>query len=160
MNHRYFPFFVDITGKKVLQVGAGNIALRRIESLLRFGADVTVTASEIRMEFLQLQQRYGRKRLELIRSPFMHGMTRGYELVLTATGDTQADREVWEECKKHRIWVNVASDQALCDFRFPALIEQEGIVAGVNSCDNDHGKVREVSAKIREALGTVDYNLN
>ena len=112
------------------------------------------------MEFLQLQQRYGRKRLELIRSPFMHGMTRGYELVLTATGDTQADREVWEECKKHRIWVNVASDQALCDFRFPALIEQEGIVAGVNSCDNDHGKVREVSAKIREALGTVDDNLN
>ena len=39
MDHRYFPFFVDITGKKVLQVGAGNIALRRIESLLRFGAD-------------------------------------------------------------------------------------------------------------------------
>ena len=143
-----------------MQVGAGNIALRRIESLLRFGADVTVAASEIRMEFLQLQQRYGRKRLELIRSPFMHGMTRGYELVLTATGDTQTDREVWEECKKHRIWVNVASDQALCDFRFPALIEQEGIVAGVNSCDNDHGKVREVSAKMREALGTVDYNLN
>ena len=53
MDHRYFPFFVDITGKKVLQVGAGNIALRRIESLLRFGADVTVAASEIRMEFLQ-----------------------------------------------------------------------------------------------------------
>ena len=47
MDHRYFPFFVDITGKKVLQVGAGNIALRRTESLLRFGADVTVTASEI-----------------------------------------------------------------------------------------------------------------
>ena len=62
MDHRYFPFFVDITGKKVLQVGAGNIALRRTESLLRFGADVTVTASEIRMEFLQLQQKYGRKR--------------------------------------------------------------------------------------------------
>ena len=57
MDHRYFPFFVDITGKKVLQVGAGNIALRRTESLLRFGADVTVTASEIRMEFLQLQQK-------------------------------------------------------------------------------------------------------
>ena len=144
MDHRYFPFFVDITGKKVLQVGAGNIALRRTESLLRFGADVTVTASEIRMEFLQLQQKYGRKRLELIRSPFMHGMTRGYELV--------------EECKKHHIWVNVASDQALCDFRFPALVEEDDIVAGINSCNNDHGKVREVSAKIREILGTVDYN--
>ena len=68
MDHRYFPFFVDITGKKVLQVGAGNIALRRTESLLRFGADVTVTASEIRMEFLQLQQKYGRKRLEIGRA--------------------------------------------------------------------------------------------
>ena len=98
MDHRYFPFFVDITGKKVLQVGAGNIALRRTESLLRFGADVTVTASEIRMEFLQLQQKYGRKRLELIRSPFMHGMTRGYELVLTATGDKKADLEVYFRC--------------------------------------------------------------
>ena len=73
-------------------------------------------------------------------------------------GDEKADLEVCEECKKHHIWVNVASDEALCDFRFPALVEEDDIVAGINSCNNDHGKVREVSAKIREILGTVDYN--
>ena len=43
----YFPLFVDIRGKDVLVAGGGAVAARRVESLLSFGARVTVVAPEI-----------------------------------------------------------------------------------------------------------------
>ena len=56
MENKYLPFFVNITGKKVLVAGAGTIALRRVSALLRFGAEVTVAAPEMRPEFSVLQR--------------------------------------------------------------------------------------------------------
>ena len=65
MESRYFPFFIDMTGKKVLVAGAGSIALRRVSALLRFGAVITVVAPQMREEFQKLQQQYGTEHLHL-----------------------------------------------------------------------------------------------
>ena len=82
-----------------------------------------------------------------------------YDLVLTATDSGETDQRIWEACKMHHVWVNVASDQTLCDFRFPALAETEELVVGITSNNGDHRKVRKVSAQIREVLETENYNL-
>lgn len=44
MERPYFPMFVDLTGKNVLVAGGGRIALRRVTTLLRFGAAIRVVA--------------------------------------------------------------------------------------------------------------------
>ena len=87
-------------------------------------------------------------------------MTTGYDIVLAATDSPKTDHSIWEECKKHGIRVSVASDQTLCDFRFPALIEKDNIVVGVTSNDSDHRNVREISARIRETLETENRNID
>ena len=33
-NKRYFPMFIDLSDKKIVVVGGGNIATRRIRTLL------------------------------------------------------------------------------------------------------------------------------
>ena len=43
----YFPMFVDIKKKKCLIVGGGTVALRKVQVLLDFGADVVVVAPEV-----------------------------------------------------------------------------------------------------------------
>ena len=40
MERAYFPLFIDLTRKKILVAGGGAIALRRVRTLLRFGADI------------------------------------------------------------------------------------------------------------------------
>ena len=45
-DYPYFPLFVDLSGKKLLVIGAGHIAKRRIETLLRFAPSVTAAAPE------------------------------------------------------------------------------------------------------------------
>lgn len=159
-EQRYFPLFVDISEYRVLVVGAGIIALRRTSALLRFGTRITVVAPDIRAEFQTLQAQYGEDRIWLEQKNFAPGVTKGYDLVLAATDSPGTDRRVWEECKKHGIRVNVASDQTLCDFRFPALIEKDEIIVGVTSNDGDHRNVRNISARIRETLGAENRNID
>ena len=43
----YFPMFVDIENKKILVIGAGHVAVRRLRTLLAFGADLAVVAKEV-----------------------------------------------------------------------------------------------------------------
>ena len=42
-----FPIFIDIKQKKCLIVGGGKVALRKVETLLRYEAAVYVVAEEI-----------------------------------------------------------------------------------------------------------------
>ena len=43
----YFPMFVQLKKKKCLVIGGGKIALRKIEVLKDFEADITVIAPEM-----------------------------------------------------------------------------------------------------------------
>ena len=43
----YFPIFIDIESVKVLVIGLGNIAARRINVLKNFGAEIFVITKEV-----------------------------------------------------------------------------------------------------------------
>ena len=43
----YFPFYIDIENKKILVVGGGTVALRKVEKLTPFSPDITVVAPKI-----------------------------------------------------------------------------------------------------------------
>ena len=46
----YFPMFVDIEKKKCLIVGGGTVALRKVQVLLDFGADISSIQKSIEMK--------------------------------------------------------------------------------------------------------------
>ena len=48
----YFPVFFDLTGQKVLVVGGGDVALRKISLLERTSALITVVAPDVAPELL------------------------------------------------------------------------------------------------------------
>lgn len=53
MDNSYFPMFVDISHWKILVAGGGVIATRRVKTLLKFQAQITVVAPKVTEE-LQL----------------------------------------------------------------------------------------------------------
>ncbi len=53
----YFPMFVDLTEKRIVVVGAGTIAKRRIRSPAGFTNNLTVIAPEVNRELLTLQEK-------------------------------------------------------------------------------------------------------
>ena len=45
-EYPYFPIFIDLSEKKILVIGAGKIARRRITVLCRFTPNLTVIAPD------------------------------------------------------------------------------------------------------------------
>lgn len=146
----YFPMFFNIEGKKILIVGAGNIALRRVETLLSFGACLTVAAPDQKEQI----SRYGREgKLLLLEQEYTPDMiTPEYFMVIAATSSSQLNREICLEGKNKGILVNNASDKSQCDFYFPAIVRQGEVIAGVCAGGTDHRLVRRVAAGMRSWL--------
>lgn len=146
----YFPMFFNIKGKQILIVGAGTIALRRVETLLSFGACLTVAAPAWK-ESIDGYEADGR--LTLLRKAYSPDLLKKeYFMVIAATNDGQLNQEICREGRKLGILVNNASDKEQCDFYFPAIVKQGDVTAGVCAGGKDHRLVRRVAAGMRNWL--------
>lgn len=150
----YFPMFIDIEGKHILVVGAGKIALRRVQTLLQFRARIKVIAKEIpkeQKEAFHLLVSEGKIVLE--KKAFEESdLTEALFLVLAATNVKKLNHEICMLCRKRKILANTATDRTDCDFYFPAVAVQEELVVGITGDGSDHRKVAETAARIRKVL--------
>lgn len=124
----YFPMFVDLTGKPVLIVGGGAVALRKLQKLMPYGVKPVVAAPQILPEIAALPNVKLRRRAFSPRDLRLRPA-----LVIAATDDEAVNRAVSDLCRKRHIPVNAVDDPALCSFLFPALVRQGNFSAGIST---------------------------
>lgn len=123
----YFPFFVDLRGKKGLIVGGGNVALRKAEKLAPYGARLTVAAPAICAALRALPQ------LTLLERPFEERMLESCFFVIAATDDREENRRIASLCAERGIPVNAVDDREACSFLFPALVQRGELSVGIST---------------------------
>ena len=123
----YFPFFVDIAGKKGLIVGGGTVALRKAEKLLPYGPALTVAAPELLPEFASLPG------LTLLSRPFAPELLEEMYFVIAASDDAPVNRQAAALCRERGILVNVADDREACSFLFPSLVREGPLSVGIST---------------------------
>ena len=162
----YFPIFIEIEKKKCLVVGGGKVALRKVETLLRYDAQVHVVSREICEEIRALLPPENIHEEELLPSPgdtnagellpecscgpewsLQEHFTRA-ALVVAATGSRKVNHRVAQFCRERRIPVNVADAPEECTFFFPAVVKKGDISIGVNT----GGKSPAVSSQVRRDI--------
>ena len=144
--------FINIADKKILVAGGGTIALRRIRTLLKFGADIHVIAPELCEELTQLEEE-GKIKAE--HREYRTGDIRGAQIVLAATDDHEVNRKIWEECRAAGIIVNAADDKELCDFYFPSVVMTDEAVIGINSGGADPSITKMIRRKIEKMFTSI-----
>ena len=148
----YFPLFVDVEQKKIVVVGAGRIARRRIQTLLSFGARILVIAPEA-VEEIQALAEEGRLTWQKTGwSPEEEAALDGSLFVLSAADDQAVNEAVYLACKARGIPVNCSDDRTRCDFYFPGIAQGGGVTAGVTAGGTDHRLAREATERIRRCL--------
>ena len=148
----YFPMFVDLSDKRVLFVGGGKIAVRRIISLYEFAGSITVVSPEAEPEIIKLADA---GYINYIRKRFDETDLDDADIVLVNTGHQGTDIRIAGMCHRRHLPVNAASDMSLCDFYFPGIIRKDSVVVGVTASGEDHRKAAEITGKIREILNNV-----
>ena len=138
-----FPMFFDLHGKKVVVVGGGNIAQRRIGVLLDFGAEVTIIAPETQ-KVPEGARWIGR--------PYETGDLEGAFFAVAATDSREVNHQVGVDAGNLHMPVSVADCLKECTFFFPAICKGENLVAGVVSDGTHHHETARAARAIRETL--------
>ena len=138
-----FPMFVSLEGKKIVVVGGGNIAQRRIGVLLEFGAQVIIVAPEV--------QKVPEGAVWL-QKPYETGDLKGAFFAVTATNNREVNHQVYLDAENMGIPVSVADCLKECTFFFPAICRGDNLIAGVVSDGTDHHKTARAARAIRSTL--------
>ena len=143
---RYFPLFIDLKGRKVLVVGGGEEALRKVRLLLKTEARIELIAAELHPELTDLAIRGN---LAWICRHFSPTHIDGAACVFVAAGH-EINSEVASEAHKRDILVNVVDEADLSSAIVPAIVDRDPLVIAVGT----EGEAPVLAQGIRSTLET------
>lgn len=137
----YFPFFVELKGKRGLIVGGGIVAERKVRKLLPYEPELLVVAPKIDDGIWKLSEEIKEKRKknedtsELILSErdFETTNLEKMDFVIAATSDETLNARIAKLCEERNILVNVVDDKEKCGFLFPSLIREGKLSIGIST---------------------------
>ena len=139
-----YPLDLDLDGRRVVVVGGGRVALRRVRGLLAAGADVTVIAPRVDPELAGLP-------LAVCRREYRGGDLAGAWLVHAATDDPAVNTVVASEAERCRVWCVRADDAALSRAWTPAVTRHGDVTVAVTA-GGDPRRAQRLRAAISSAL--------
>ncbi len=141
----YFPVFFDLAKQKVLVVGAGEVALRKVALLERCGASITVVAPQIHPE---LEHGPPPAQIRLYVREFVPHDLDGMRLVIVATSRRAINRWIAKLSDSRGIPVNVVDDREASRFIVPAIIDRDPVLVAVST----GGTSPVLARRLRERL--------
>jgi len=141
----YYPIFVDLKDKKVVVVGGGNVAQRKIDTLLQCGADVYIISRELSPE---LQKCLEEGKIKLLGRRFSKGYLQDAFLIIASTDDSKLNRRVSSVARDMGILVNVVDLPADSNFIVPSVVKRGDLLIAISTS----GKSPAMAKRIREGL--------
>ncbi len=145
----YLPIFARLDRRPCLVVGGGEVALRKVQLLLRSGARVTVNAPQL-TEGLSELARSGAIRVRP--GVFDPDLISRQFLVIAATDDLQTNTRVYQAANRAGKLVNVVDDPARCSFIMPAIVDRSPLVVAISSGGAAPVLARLVRARLESLL--------
>lgn len=145
-----YPIVLDGTAVIALVVGGGQVAARKVRSLVDAGARVHVVAPVVAEEIEQLATT--RLELRITRASYSRDHLRDATLVIAATDDPTVNAMVAADARAAGRLVNVVNHPELGDFITPAVHRCGDLVIAVSA-----GGVPTAAARIRDSIAqTID----
>ena len=147
MANKFFPVSIDLNNKNVLVIGAGKIALRKIETLLNYNCNINVITKEILEEkFLELEKN---NKIKIFKNQeFEEKFLENIFLVITATDNEILNKEISQLCMSKNILVNNVTSKDDMNVRFMSIYEKDDIQIAISANGNPK-KALEIKNKIK-----------
>ena len=143
------PVFLKLEGRRCLLVGAGNVALEKIGSLLKTGLKLRVVAPEARAEVRKLAEE---GRLEWIERAFEPSDLDGNFLVIAATDVPEVNALVYREAVARNIPCNSVDDIPNCDFFFGSVVSRGDLQIAISTAGESPAVAQRLRREIDEQL--------
>ncbi|MET9849645.1 uroporphyrinogen-III C-methyltransferase [Streptomyces ossamyceticus] len=147
-EHPAYPVGLRLTGRKVVVLGGGQVAQRRLPALIAAGGDILLvspTATPSVEAMVEAGELTWEKR------PYAEGDLADAWYALIATSDTEANTLASAEAERHRVWCVRSDDADAATAWTPATGTSEGVTIAVLTSDAK-GRDPRHTAAIRDAV--------
>ena len=147
MANKFFPVSIDMNNKNILVIGAGKIALRKVETLLNYNCNIIVITKDILEEkFLELEKN---NKIKILKNQeFEEKFLENIFLVIAATDNEVLNKNISQLCISKNILVNNITSKDDMNVRFASIYEKDDIQIAISANGNPK-KAIEIKNKIK-----------
>ncbi len=143
------PIFLKLERRPGLLVGAGNVALEKIQSLLPTGLRLRVVAPQAKPEVRQLA---ADGKIQWIRRSFEITDLDGNFVVIAATDDPVVNAQIYREATERGILCNSVDDPPHCDFYFGSVVRRGDLQVAISTAGESPAVAQRLRREIDEQL--------
>ena len=147
-GNQLYPVFFKLEQLELLLVGAGNVGLEKLESLLGNSpaANITIVAPVVKDEVRKLIAQH--PGCVIIERSFVEEDLEGKDLAVLATDDKGLHENIRLLAKERGILINVADTPDLCDFYLGSVVQKGNLKIAIST----NGKSPTAAKRIKEVL--------
>ena len=135
MANKFFPVSINLNNKNILVIGAGKIALRKVETLMSYNCNIVVITKDILEEkFLELEKN---NKIKILKNQeFEKNFLENIFLVVVATDNETLNKKISQLCMNKNILVNNITSKNDMNVRFASIYEKDDIQIAISANGN------------------------
>ncbi|WP_328882840.1 uroporphyrinogen-III C-methyltransferase [Streptomyces sp. NBC_00299] len=147
-EHPAYPVGLRLTGRRVVVLGGGQVAQRRLPALIAAGADIHLVSPDATPS---VEAMADAGEITWQKRPYEDGDLADAWYALIATSDDDANTRASLEAERHRVWCVRSDDADAATAWTPATGTSEGVTVAVLTSDA-RGRDPRHTAAIRDAV--------
>ncbi|RXJ94418.1 siroheme synthase [Malaciobacter molluscorum] len=145
----YLPILLNMKNKKILVVGGGVIAHRKILCLLEFSINITIISKEITKELSEIIDKY---KLTYIQDNYNKKYLSNIDILVVAVNNLKLQEEIYLYTKDKKILCNFVDFKEYSDFIFPSIIKQGDISISISTNGQSPAIAKELKNYIKSLI--------
>ena len=146
----FYPVFLNISRKKCVVVGGGQVARRKVRALLEHGASVEVISPDPCPELNKLVET---GEVKVLRRRYQAGDLQGAFLAIAATDNSDINQQVIKEAQGKAVLVNAVDDAENSDFIVPSYLRRGDMTIAVSTAGRSPALARKIRTRLEKELG-------
>ncbi len=154
----WFPLFINLENKKVLVIGGGKVAAKKIGKILEYGADITVVAENVSEETLLGLENIkieNNKKVENDKNE-IEKLVKGYFFVIAATNNDELNENIAKICDSNGILINNVSSKFKMNAMFGGIVKNDEFQIAVSTGGKNCKRSRAMKSEIQKILDKIE----
>ena len=154
----WFPLFINLENKKVLVIGGGKIAAKKIRKILEYGADITVvTENVVEEKLLKLEnvKIENNQKIENDKAK-IEKLVKGYFLVIAATDNEELNENIANVCDSNGMLINNVSSKIKMNAMFGGIVKNSEFQIAISTSGKNCKRSRAMKSEIQKVLDKIE----
>ncbi len=147
---KYYPVNLDIKSRNCLVIGGGPVGTRKVKTLIKCGALVTVVSLEFEKELEALAKT---ESVTLKNRTYHSSDMKNVFLVIGATSNRELNRQINADANRLNILCNIADVPEVCNFILPAIVKRGDLMIAISTSGNSPAFAKKIRKDLEKQFG-------